>query len=429
MGPLGDWKLSGGVDGWAAGWTNSNSYTGSSGIPTHGGDVWGGVSVDNALLRVQGSKGPFGFDVWVGVPPQSPVMGYTSTNVGPNLHELGTDENPWGHQDPLFKGYVTFAPVKWLQLDAGRLSSPDGTEIGVDFMNPTVFLSDLNNMQTTTATGAEVDFINPATSGILPHYGSTLSVMIRQGYHTSGDFGELGFVGLWNLNKDGTDAIVAFGHTRLHPYRGFDRVAGFGTINSNLIGIGAFYTVGKWLFNPEVEEQWLPSNYQSDDNKSFYGNIAAQLTATYQINPQWSVSGQIQYIHEQGNKYLPNAEAYGDYLGLNVGPCGGCFGPGADMLGLQVDAAWQYRNLFVRPAISYTHLANYIPGNAYGASGNSPDQFVAILQVGWLIGTSNVGVPAIKKALTAKYEASDCSKVRRRGSTSPDTTCSLKDLG
>jgi hypothetical protein len=73
------------------------------------------------------------------------------------------------------------------------------------------------------------------------------------------------------------------------------------------------------------------------------------------------------------------------------------------MLGLQANVAWQYRNLFVRPAVSYTHLANFIPGNAYGGSGNTPDQFVAILQVGWLIGTSNVGVPAVKKAVTAKY--------------------------
>lgn len=417
MGWLGDWKVSGGVSGVGAVWNNSNSYTGASGVPTHGGEVWEGATIDNALLRVQGTKGMFSFDVWAGVPPQTPVMGYTSTNVGPNLHELGTLQNPWGQQDPLFKGYATFAPVNWFQVDAGRLSSPEGTEIGVDWYNPTVFLSDLNNMQTTTATGVEVDFINPAKSGILPHYGSTFSVMLRQGYHTQGDFGELGFTGLWNLNEDGSDAIVAFGHTRLHAYTGFDRVAGYGTINSNLVGVGAFYTIGHFLINPEIEEQWLPTEYEPTFNKTFYGNIAAQITATYKFDDQWSISGQAQYIHEQGNKNLPGAEEMGNYLGLNIADsnpqfaawapagtaiCGGCFGPGADMLGLQANLTYQYRNLFVRPAIAYTHLANYLSGDGYGATGNSNDQFVGVIEVGWLLGTSNAGVPATPKRLVTK---------------------------
>src|SRR6185437_2074687 len=109
-----------------------------------------------------------------------------------------------------------------------------------------VFLSDLNNMQTTVADGVQVNFISGADKsfyyGFLPGYGSTLTVRLADGYKT-GHPNELGFTGLWNLNPDGSSAIVAFGHTRLstvgsvttpNASNGTGRVAGFGTVNANL---------------------------------------------------------------------------------------------------------------------------------------------------------------------------------------------------
>ena len=292
MGPLGNWALSGGISGFGAAWNNNIPNTPG---PTEHGGTSGDFSIDNAIGIINKTDGQLQFTIWAGIPPNTPVMGYNSPNVGPSLNAFGNPlRNGFGHASPLFKGYATYQPVDWFSLQAGRLPSPDGTEIGVDWFNPTAFVSDLNNMQTTTADGAQVNFIagaDKAFYGVIPGYGSTLTIRIADGYKT-GHANELGFTGLWNLTSDGSDNIVAFGHTRLDPAgnitgnTGF--VAGFGTVNADLIGIGGAYVLGSWTISPELEYQWLPKDIVSGVNAPLttYSNTAAQVTFTYQIDEQ-----------------------------------------------------------------------------------------------------------------------------------------------
>ena len=268
MGPLGNWDLTGGISAFGALWNNDIPRTVSSS------DNWNGdVSIDNAIFILNKTDGQLQFTVWAGVPPQTPVMGWNTPALGPNLSAFGAaggthtpGRNAFGHNDWLFKGYATYQPFSWFSVQAGRLPSPDGTEIGVDWFNPTVFISDLNNMQTTTANGGQINFIAGGDKafyyGFVPGYGSTLTIRLADGYKAN-NVNELGFTGLWNLNPDGSDNIVAFGHTRLAPagnlgFAGF--VAGFGTVNSDLIGIGGQYVLGNWTFIPQAQYQWLPKD-------------------------------------------------------------------------------------------------------------------------------------------------------------------------
>jgi hypothetical protein len=395
MGPLGKWKVNGGVTAFG-GWRTNDAGTGTT---------VGTMSFDNAELRLKGAKGPFSWDVWVGMAPNTPVLGYTSRLLGPNLEPFCASGGPSASSagtncsgPNLFKGFVTWQATPWLSFDAGRLSSPDGTEIGVDWYNPTIWLSDLNNMQTTTADGVQVDFTNPSNSGsfFIPHYGSVLSIMLRNGYHSWGHMSELGFAGVWNFNAAATQELFAFGHTRLghvllpsgHP--GFCMGA-FASCNANLIGFGGFITVGNWLFDPEIENQWLPKGDNlaiggPGSSTSTYGHWDGQLTATYSFSPQWTLSGQVMYVHQYGNQNAPNAEALGDFLGLQAGPGVGTFGPGSNMLAFQIDPAYQFRNFFIRPGIEYTRLSHFIPGDGYGLNGNGANQFVGLVEVGFLLG-------------------------------------------
>jgi len=291
------------------------------------------------------------------------------------------------------------------------LPSPDGTEIGVGFLNPTVFLSDLNNMQTTTADGAQVNFIAGADQsfyyGFVPGYASTLTIRLADGYKT-GHPNELGFTGLWNLNPDGTDAIVAFGHTRLAPagnlgFAGF--VAGFGTVNSDLIGIGGQYVMGNWTFIPQAQFQWLPKDILSGPTAphASYQEASAEITTNYQIDNRWSIAGQVQYIVSNHCATVDvtngtcggGSGVYGNYLALDNAPgTGGTFNAGADMLGFQIGPNWQFHNFFVRPSVAWTHLSAFnhnsctgaAPGTGYGHVGCDADQFVGLIEVGFLLG-------------------------------------------
>jgi hypothetical protein len=450
MGPFGTWKLSGGLEADLSGWSNAVPSSVPGDVASHGdaapgvgGGVTGDIDLTNAIFIMNSTGNMFGslplsFNAWVGEPPQTPVIGYTSPNVSPNLYA----SNGWhglnntGAASFLFKGWATYQPFYWFSIQGGRLPSVDGTEIGVGFLNVLPFLSDLNNMQTTVADGAQVNFMtgpDKAFYGFLPGYGSTLTIRVADGYKT-GHMNELGFTGLWNLTPDGSDFIVGYGHTRLSVVGNDTTVAsgfgvgnehtnpfspvGFGVANSNLIGFGTVYNLtNRLMMNAEVETQWLP---QSDipatdrcttttcgpNTQQDYYRWSTQWTFAYDfgirqilgepVRYQWAI--QPSYTYEHGNTSDPNCNALGNYLGLNAGTgvstidqsgntaVYGTFGCGSKMWALQVGPTFQYRNAYLRPTLAWTHLASTDPGFAYGNHGLDHDQVVVMLDFGWLLG-------------------------------------------
>jgi len=447
MGPLGNWTISGGVEAALSGWnnaphtTNGNGVVGGPGSAAVGGSsIDGDIDLTNAIFIMNSHGNMFGnfplqFHAWVGEPPQTPVMGYTSENVAPNLYATSGfhGKNNLGAVSFLFKGWATYQPLDWFSIEGGRLPSVDGTEIGVGFLNNLPFLSDLNNMQTTVADGAQINFISGGDKafyyGFVPGYGSTLTIRVADGYKT-GHANELGFVGLWNLTPDGSDFIVGYGHTRLNVVGGGSSatavgaglnnsnayaVGNFGNWNSNLIGVGTVYNLTNRLsLNAEVETQWLP---KSDiptalrcpaagcggNNDQNYYRWSSQVTLAYDfgikhmfgqpIRFQWAA--QPSYTYQHGNTSDPNGSAFGNFLGLGVGGAGnsgitagnlGTFGPGSKMYGFQTGPSFQFHNAFLRPTIAWTHLASIDRGFGYGGQGLDHDQVVVMLDFGWLLG-------------------------------------------
>ena len=442
MGPFGTWKVVGGVEAALSGWNNGVQKEAANGTakPGVGGGTSGDIDLTNAMFIIN-SKGnmfsggdedsgiPLQFHAWVGEPPQTPVMGYTSSNVAPNLFstEGKNNFNQTGHASFLFKGWATYQPFDIFSIEGGRLPSVDGTEIGVGWLNNLPFLSDLNNMQTTVADGFQINLMTPGDDsyyfGFLPGYGSTLTIRVADGYKT-GHMNELGFVGLWNLTPDGSDFIVGYGHTRLSVVGNDTNLAGgggvnafpvggFGMWNSNLIGFGTVYNLTNRLsMNAEVETQWLPqSDIPAADRGTFggksqdYYRYSTQVTLAYDfgiqqilgepVRFQWA--GQPSYTYQHGNTSDPNANAFGNFLGLDLGSGSttggntvttnyGTFGAGSKMYGFQTGPTFQYHNAFLRPTIAWTHLASIDNGFGYGNKGMDHDQVVLMLDFGWLLG-------------------------------------------
>jgi hypothetical protein len=450
MGPFGSWTLSGGIEATASGWNNAvprdaagvpGGVNSADAAPGVGGGTTGDIDLTNAIFILNSHGNMFGnfplqFHAWVGEPPNTPVVGYTSPNVAPNLYSTeGKGLNQTGHASFLFKGWATYQPLDWFSIEGGRLPSVDGTEIGVGFLNELPALTDLNNMQTTVADGAQINFIAPGDNafyGLIPGYGSTLTIRVADGYKT-GNVNELGFLGLWNLTPDGSDFLAAYGHTRLSVVGNADTISngaglgtnanavgGFGLWNSNLVGLGTVYNLtNRLVMNAEVETAWLPSSdipaslkctaaSCGGDTEQNYYRYSTQVTLAYDFGIhkifgepiRTSYAVQEEYTYQHGNKSDPHGNVLGNYLGLGLGSNGtsanasgsgntanyGTFGPGSSMWGFQTGPTFQYHNAYIRPTFTWTHLTDVASGFGYGNRGNDHDQFVVMLDFGWLLG-------------------------------------------
>src|SRR5690348_15542946 len=138
MGPLGEWRVNGGIEADLAGWNNSTPTTGGNtaggvGAAGTGGGIRGDVDLTNAIFIINSHGNMFGgadedsgiplqFHAWVGEPPQTPVMGYTSPNVGPNLYSSNGFHglNNTGAASFLFKGWATYQPLDFFSNQGRR---------------------------------------------------------------------------------------------------------------------------------------------------------------------------------------------------------------------------------------------------------------------------------------------------------------------
>lgn len=391
----GPWTVQGGFDAFGSILNNPTSAPGINGEPDTGliGNS-GSFSIGEAVVMIHKATGMFHFTYWGGA-WQTPSMGITSNCPGCGFNSVarfGSAANP--RSPATFKWWMTLQPSQYFSISAGEMPSLEGVEIGFDFMNPTFFVSDLNNMQATPAYGPQLNFFYGPT---------TLNLQWSDSYHT-GIHNVVSWLLTQNLNKSGTDNVIFFGHENM-GHTQLNRGPGGPEINSTLFGLGAQWVAGPWTVVPEVEYQYLPKqsitpgmlsdvglNPANTPRKTYY-NAAAMMDVTYQATPQWSFTVQPQYVFQNGDKTDPYQYLYGNWLQFGAGSsfvsggiAPGTFSPGTSMTGLQVNATWQKQNLFMRPTIAFTHLAGFAHGTGYGTHGNAPNQVVGIVEFGILLG-------------------------------------------
>jgi hypothetical protein len=383
MGPLsGQWTFSGGIDAFASADTNPTPRA----FPNEG--ALGNnsqYSMGLAAVQIHKGGGWLHFTYWGGA-WQTPTMGITSDYGAFNsLDRFGSSGDPFP-PGPTFKWWFTVQPSKHWSVSAGELASLEGTEIGFDWMNPTFFVSELNNMQATPGYGAQLNLFDGPV---------TFNVQLSDSYHTART-NMLSSLLTYNLNKSGSDNVIIFDHTNLghtgNPGEAHAGVGlGFSESNSSLIGAGIQLVSGPWTFIPEVQYQWLPKSSVtalSGDPAPLttYYEASAMFDLTYQFTPKWSLTVQPQVVYQNGDKADPHQNLFGNWLQFDSQPGPGAFSPGTTMTGLQISPTWQNGNLFVRPTAALTHLAGYSPGTGYGGHGNSSNQFVGLVEVGVLLG-------------------------------------------
>ncbi|MDE1896281.1 MAG: hypothetical protein KGH91_04315 [Rhodospirillales bacterium] len=376
LGPLsGEWDFSGGIDAYASMLTNKTPT-----VFNNEGTIGSNLKYSLGLAAVQISKssGWLQFTYWGGA-WQTPAIGITSDYGAFNsLARLGSGGNPLPG-GPTFKWWFTVQPSQYWSVSAGELPSTEGTEIGFDWMNPTFFVSNLNNMQTTPAYGAQLNLM----------YGpATFNLQYSDSYKTD-RFNVLSDLFTYNLNADGSDNVIVFSHTNL-GHTG-NPGPGFAEFNSSLVGVGAQWVAGPWTYIPEAQYQWLPKSSVTAASgnprpQTTYYEASAMMDVSYQFNPKWSVTVQPSVTYQKGDKSDPNAQIFGNWLQFGAAANPGAFSPGMTLTAIQVDPTWQNKNVFVRPVLALTHLSGFQPGTGYGSNGNSANQFVGVLEVGVLLG-------------------------------------------
>lgn len=373
LGPMsGEYDVSGGIDGFGALANNvTPMLSGKAGSNTS-------YSIGLAVIQIHKSDGWLHFTYWGGA-WQTPTMGITSDFGAFNsIARYGSATNP---TSPVtFKWWFTIKPSQYWSISAGEMPSLEGIEIGYDFENPTFFVSELNNVQATPAYGPQLNlFYGPATFNL------QWSDSYKTGRHNM-----VSSALTYNLNKDGSDYLIGFGHTNL-GHTANPGEFGFSEFNSSLIGVGAQWVIGPWTVMPEAQYQWLPKSSvtaasgEVRPTKTYYGT-GAMLDLTYQFTPKWSLTGQPQFYYQNGNKDDPNAILFGNWLQFGVPPGPGTFSPGTKMYGFQLSPTWQDKNFFIRPTAAFTHITGFAAGTGYGFHGNSANQIVALVEAGFLIG-------------------------------------------
>lgn len=360
LGKLGEYSISGGVDGYGALYNNGSGNL----FNQNPQNVSAGLT--NALIDIQKTSGLFQFTFETGE--------YTFPILGGKSFEYPTGSPQNGYNflgTPVLQGYVTLAPSPDFSISAGIIPTVEGLESGQDWNNSNFFLSQLANMEITSERGVEATFT---------HGPAILTVQLDDGYFSK-RFNNVQGALTYNLNS--VDYIYLYGSDTLGTTDFTNSTNGFPEVNSNMIGGGFNATFGKLNIIPYVQYQWLPKSARVGNVKT-YSNIAFAVSTDYQFDKLWSLGGQVSYVSTNTNKQdIGNAIAFGNWMGYGAtGP--GAIGPGASMLGLQLTPTWQYKQLFVRTTFAYSHLSSYLPGFGYGTSGNKPGLFAGILEAGFL---------------------------------------------
>ncbi len=375
VGPFsGTYNVSGGVDTWVTALNNASPTGRGHQIPFS-------LSEGEAFLHITKTAGALQM-VYGGGQFQTPCMGLTSNNG--QFNSVAPYGSPFNPRSPeTFYAFLTYQPSPYFSISAGKMPSVEGVEFGIDYLNPSFFVSDLNNMELAPGYGPQLNlFYGP----------STVNIEWSDSF-TTGRHNMLSFSWVYNLNPSGSDYLIMFGHHNIgHTGNPFGPHSGiFLYANSTLIGLGGQWLSGNWSYIPEIEYQYLPKSAVSASSgearplKTYY-NIALMTDITYQFDPNWSLNLQPQYVYQNGDKQDPNANTFGNWLQLGTGPAAGTFSPGTSMFGLQLTPTWQQQNFFVRATAAYTHINGFTPGTGYGKSGNAADQIVGVLEVGFLLG-------------------------------------------
>ena len=359
-GPIGELALSGGVDGY--GYYASN---------TSGSQLSHGMNIGNAMVQLQKSSGILQFNIEVGATQAPLTVGALS--YGGDGHLLQTSISNFS-TGPLYIGSLTISPKDMpATISAGRLTSLEGYEAGIDWFNPSQLTTSIFYVQNNQSDGVEASYtLGPATLNVLfgdgwdTHVFNFLQASVNYVVDQNNSF-YVYYAG--NLGRTGSNAYTYALNSGWGPSGLTVGQYGAYYINSQMIGGFYSYTKGNLNIVPEMQYVYAKADRKLGIMKST-SNLGVALFGNYAFaDTPYSIGGWVEYEKSIGG---------GNWF----------IGPESEGVGFAVSPTWQYKDLFARVNGGGFYLlhnhSNDGTSYGYGNSGTDKFQFVGTLEAGLL---------------------------------------------
>ncbi len=345
-GPLGNFELSGGLDGFAF-------YQTGTGRASSIGNKPDGTELGDIVIDLKKATGAVNYEVQiadynfyvlgVGAPAQA------------NANHLTTG--------PLHKAAVTFNFTSNFSLSAGVLPSLEGYEGTYPWSNSVGFDTVLFYVENATSRGVSASYT---------HGPANLTLTFGDGNDT-GVFNYLQFLATYNFNSNNNLNLfggIQLGKTGPNAFAyGGGTTGGEGLyfVDNNIFGAYYSTTIGNLSLTPEVQYQYAQQYHKyaaaGHDIPKTTSNFGVAVFGQYNIGTSpYSVGSWVEYASSKGS-----ASTW-------------FIAPNAQLVGFAIAPAWQHKDLYVRANAGFLHLLN--GAGSYGAHGTGKNMAIGVLETG-----------------------------------------------
>lgn len=303
------------------------------------------AALSNGQVYVQKTTGFWQFYVQAGA-YTIPALGTPSLSTGKTTSDL------WG---PVPQAYLKLAPAQQTSIQIGALPSMVGAECIFSFQGMNIQRGLLWNQENSINRGIQINQAAGKFAAALSwndcFYSNRYSCLSGSLSYTSGSH-SLAFSALGNLSQ------TAF-RTAATPVQN----------NGSMYAVVYTFTQGKWTVQPYAGFTSVPTNPKAGIEKGA-STAGAAVLLNRRFKGGFAMAARWEYIDSTGSA----AERSVNLL----------YGPGSSAWSVTVTPTYQYDRFFIRADISYVRAEGILPGFAFGAGGNSPNQPRGMLEAGIL---------------------------------------------
>ncbi|MFN8009642.1 MAG: outer membrane beta-barrel protein [Terriglobia bacterium] len=259
-------------------------------------------------------------------------------------------------------GYLKLQPGKNTSILIGALPTLIGAEYTFSFQNMHVQRGLLWNQENAVTRGVQINQtlgkVNLSFSYGDGFYSNRYSWLTGLISYTSGPH-SIAFVGGGNLSQTKFQTFAT-------PVQN----------NGSIYNVIYTFTKGPWIIQPYYQYTSVPTN-PAIGVVNGAATQSGAILATYKMNNGFSFSGRWEYISSSGSVAQESVNL------LN--------GPGSSAWSITASPTYQKGGFFVRGDLSYVQASSYLPGYAFGPSGDNPNQLRMVGEIGIIFGENIFG--------------------------------------
>ena len=305
------------------------------------------LDMSNAMLSVQQPTGLVQFYLQGGA-YDIPALGTPLVTTGKALSNL---------YGPLPVAFLKLAPTDSFSIEGGNLPTLIGAEYTFTFENVNVERGLLWNQENAINRGVQVNYATGPLSA---------AVSWNNGFYSRSYTWLWGSLA-WAINPTNTLSVIGGKNLGTDKHNTFN--APVFQNNSGIFNLIYTLNAAPWIIQPYFQWTSVPRDNSigvSRETSTFGG----ALLASYAFTNWFALAGRAEYIAATGNNHDGSVNLL--------------YGAGSEAWSLTATPTFQWKDLFARPEFSFIRATNYSNGTVFGASGNQPTQFRALLELGLL---------------------------------------------